>query len=358
MNFELVTPDWFDAEAIRLPDYKVGRVYAGSGRSYLRILPDGSLEEPFRLYTSLTTAIDSCMPMAPQLLSWYCIHGEDEARRLSRLAANYGSLMHREIGQYLTLNYYDFDTVQERVTAYLSEINYWQPETDQWADKLKYDICAFIAFAQECKIKPLGIEYVLLSNRGFGTMIDLVCKLTMPIKGFHGEVYKSGERKGEPKETTQYFERTAIINFKSGRHGFYLSNGIQIECEKQLWEENFPDIKIDHAMNWSPKEWQVTPSWNLKDWTGEIEQAEIDAILALAQIRYGNKAIDKKYIGIYGQAFSTRPVADCIQSQTVQEYAYSKYSALMGPAPELIANDHTIQAIKELVKTAPAGSGE
>lgn len=339
MSFEIVNCDWFDPEALRLPNYKVGRVYFGAGRSYLKILPDGTLEQPFRLYTSLTTAIDSCQPTVQGLLSWYCQHGLDEAKRLGKLAAAYGTLLHKEIGLYLMQNYYDFDTTQERVTAELSSTNYWQPETDEWALKLRYDMAAFIAFAQEHEIRPLGIEYVLLSNKGFGTLIDLVCRLKMPVKGFHGEVYKSGDRKGEPKETTVLLEKTAIINFKSGRHGFYRNNGIQIECEKQLWQENFPDVPIDMAMNWSPKEWTVSPAWNLKDWTGEIEQEEVDAILTLAQIRYGNKAMNKKYIGIYGQAFSTRPVSGCIKMQTVEEYAYEKYSTMMAPVADPVMED-------------------
>lgn len=333
MNFELVKTDWFDADAIRLPSYKVGRVNYGNGRSYIKLNEDGSLEQPFRLYTSLTTAINSCAPMEQPLLEWYCKWGLAEARRLLKLSQHYGTLMHHEIGFYLVYNYYDFDTIQERVTEYLSKHNYWQPETDSWADDLKYDISAFIAFAQEHEIKPLGIEYVLLSEKGYGTLIDLVCKMKVKEKGFWGEVYKSGDRKGEPKETTKVVEITACINFKSGKHGFYRSNGIQIECERQLWEENFPDVKIDAAMNWAPKEWRVAPDWSLKDWTGEIEQAEVDAVLKLAEIRYASKAVNKKYMRIEGQAFSTRPVSDCIKNQTAEEYCYKKYSDLMA-APE------------------------
>lgn len=333
MKFELVPTEWFDPEAIRLPSYKVGRVNYGNGRSYIRLLNDGSLENPFRLYTSLTTAINSCAPMEQPLLEWYCKWGLAEAKRLLKLSQHYGTLMHKEIGFYLVYNYYDFDTIQERVTDYLSKNNYWQPETDSWADDLKYDISAFIAFAQEHELKPLGIEYVLLSEKGFGTLIDLVCKMKIKEKGYWGEVYKTGDRKGEPKETTKVIEKTAIINFKSGKHGFYRSSGIQIECERQLWEENFPDVKIDAAMNWAPKEWRVAPDWSLKDWTGEIEQKEVEAVLALAEIRYASKAINKKYMRIEGQAFSTRPVSDCIINQTAEEYCYGKYSDLMA-APE------------------------
>lgn len=333
MKFELVPTEWFDADAIRLPSYKVGRINYGNGRSYIRLNEDGTLEQPFRLYTSLTTAINSCAPMEQPLLEWYCKWGLAEAKRLLKLSQNYGTLMHQEIGFYLTMNYYDFDTIQERVSEYLSKHNYWQPETDSWADDLKYDIMAFIAFAQEHEVKPLGIEYVLLSEKGFGTLIDLVCKMKVKEKGFWGEVYMSGERKGEPKETTKVIEITAIINFKSGKHGFYRSNGIQIECERQLWEENFPDVKIDAAMNWAPKEWRTAPDWSLKDWIGEIEQAEVDAMLTLAEIRYASKAVNKKYMRIEGQAFSTRPVNDCIKNQTAEEYCYGKYSDLMA-APE------------------------
>lgn len=333
MNFELVPTEWFDPTAIRLPDYKVGRVNYGQGRSYIRLNDDGTLEQPFRLYTSLTTAINSCAPMEQPLLEWYCKNGMAEAKRLLKLSQHYGTLMHMEIGSYLILNYYDFDTIQERVSSYLSTNNYWQPETDNWADDLKYDISAFIAFAQEHEVVPMGIEYVLLSQKGYGTLIDLVCKMKIKEKGYWGEVYKTGERKGEPKETTQVVEKTAIINFKSGKHGFYRSNGIQIECERQLWEENFPDVKIDCAMNWAPKEWIAAPDWSLKDWTGEIDQKEVDAVLALAEIRYASKAINKKYMSISGQAFSTRPVSDCIQRQTAEEYCYNKYSDLMA-APE------------------------
>lgn len=324
-DFQLVSTEWFDADAIRLPDYQVGRVNYGNGRSYIRI-KDGQLEQPFRLYTSLTTAIGSCAPMEQPLLEWHCKHGYEESKRLSRVAADYGTLMHIEIGKYLADNFYDFDAIKETIVTYCSENNIQHRECREWKYKLPYDMAAFIAFSQEYNIKPLGIEYVLLSDRGFGTLIDLVCKMDVEEKGFFGEVYKSGERKGEPKETKRMKEITAIINFKSGRHGFYRSNGIQAICEQQLFEENFPDIKIDCAYNWSPKEWREAPSWNLKDWAGEISTEEIEAMLSLAEIRYGSKAMDKKYIDINGMAFRQRHVTDCIKVVGVEQYCKDVYS--------------------------------
>ncbi|WP_285011298.1 hypothetical protein [Pedobacter faecalis] len=327
MTHELVHTDWFDEEALRLPGYKVGRVNFGRGRSYIRINEGGVLESPLRLYTSLTTAINSCAPMEDPLLDWYIKHGRAEANRLLTLAQQYGTLLHLEIGKFLKEQVYDLDTTDAAVEEYTGEHGYWHQECKDWADKLKVDMLAFIQFALDYNIKPLGIEYVLLSDKGFGTLIDLVCKLTIEEQGYWGEVYKSGERKGEPKLTKKPVEKTAIINFKSGRHGFYRSNGIQIECEKQLWEENFPDIHIDMACNWSPKEWTSTPSYNFKDWTGEIDQDEIDAVLMLANVRYASKAENKQYMNISGVVSTPESLLAALGKETIEEYCNRKFSS-------------------------------
>lgn len=325
IGFEVVNTDWFDPDAIRLPDYRVGRVNYGYGRSYIRI-KDGELEDPFRLYTSLTTAISSCAPMERGLLEWYCRLGIEEADRYTAMKSHYGTLMHILFGRFLAEGFFDFKNTELEVARYVEEKKLQYPECTSWPGELQYDIAAFAAFCSEYKVKPIGIEYVLLSERGYGTLIDLVCKLHIPVKGHHGEVYKSGPRKGEPKETIEYLPRTAIINFKSGRHAFWRSNGIQTICEKQLFEENFPDIKLDCAFNWSPKDWRTYPDWNLKDWTGEISNKEIEAVLTLADERFGSKAMERKYLTVGGTAYMGRPIDECITTIGVHEYCKQVYS--------------------------------
>lgn len=326
MNFENVNTEWFDPEALRLPPYKVGRVsYGDYGRSYVKILEDGTIEQPFRLYTSLTTAINQCAPMERPLLEWYAKNGMVEANRLLRDSQHYGTLMHKIIGKWLISNNIDFGTFQDEVDEYCGEHHYYSPEVPGWAKKLKSDVAAFCFFTYERNIKPIGIEYVLLSDKGFGTLIDLVCHMDISETGFFGDTYASGVNKGHPKETKKRKRVTAVINFKSGRHQFYRTNGIQIECEKQLFEENFPDIKIDCAFNWSPKDWDINPGYNLKDWTGEISQNEIDAVLSLAEIRFGTKAVNKKYVDIYGTQWRDREFG-CVHISTVEEFCTKRYS--------------------------------
>jgi hypothetical protein len=189
-------------------------------------------------------------------------------------------------------------------------------------------MAAFIQFFIDFEVVPLGIEYVLLSEKGFGTLIDLVCKITVDQKGYWGEVYKSGDRKGQPKETSERVTKTAIINFKSGRKGFFRSNGIQIECERQLWEENFPDMPIDMAMNWAPNEWTANPGYHVKDWTGDICQEEIDAVLMLARVRYASQAENKSYLNITGVASTLDSLNAALKRESIAEYCNRKFSSV------------------------------
>lgn len=330
MEIEVVKTEWFADDSLRLPNYKVGRVNYGAGRAYVKILEGGEIEQPFRLYTSLTTAISQATPMAKPLLEWYCKNGYEESKRLSRIAANYGTLMHLAIGEYLSTKTWDFDRTVDYVRDYCRANKYTYPETIEWQWKLRDDMAAYIQFHHDYKVKPISVEHVMVSDKwGYGTLIDLVCKMTIEEKGFFGEVYKSGDKKGEPKESKQSREIMAVVNFKSGRNGFHETNGLQILAEKRLFEENFPDIKIEGAFNWSPKEWRGYPSYNLKDWSGSFTDEEIDAIMILANIRFGDKALEKEHISFSGMAIEGRGLDEVITKETVEDFCKRKFSNLL-----------------------------
>ena len=326
MTVEFVPTEWFDENAIKLPNYKVGRVNFGQGRSYIKIDQDGTLAQPFRLYTSLTTSIAQSMPTPKALEDWKFSLGKKEADRQMKVRAHFGTMMHIEIGKFIMEGVYDLDKCDEVVENYTSDNNFWDNDCTLWAHELKEDMLAFVQFYNDYEIVPLGLEYVLLSDsRGFGTPIDLVCYMTVTEKGYWGEVYKSGDRKGEPKETAKRIKKRAIINFKSGRKGFYETHGIQMECEKLLWDENFPESPIDIAMNWAPADWKTTPGYKTKEWQGTTSQAEINAILVLAQIRYQAKAEKRQYMNISGVISTADSVAGALQFEDVEDFCNRKF---------------------------------
>ena len=321
---ENIFTEWFNSDALRLPNYKVGRINYGLGRSYVKLGENGVSE---RVYASLTTAIGSCEPTGHQLLEWYAGLGMEEAKRKTYEAQNYGTFMHEQIYLFLKEMSYDFETIIERIEEYCSRNNY-TGSTSDWEIKIKNDLTSFIQFFIDFDVKPLGIEFVALSDDyGFGTAIDIVANITVKVDGLdYDNPYKSGPRKGEPREVKEDKEIRAIINLKSGRKGFYRSNEIQSQCELLLWNENFPDIPVERCYNWSPKEWRGWPTYNFTDQTGKTSEEEIRAIMTLANIRHTSKIEDKKFVSVFGTFSVAGSLKDVVRVESADEVLKKKYS--------------------------------
>jgi hypothetical protein len=146
-------------------------------------------------------------------------------------------------------------------------------------------VLAFAQFVIDCKVKPLAIEICLYHpTDGYAGAIDLVCELEIEEKGFFGEKYLSGANKGTPKETKRVRRVFAIVDIKSGRKGFYESHEIQLHAYLDMWDNHFPDVRVEKVFNWSPKEWRNAPSFNLKDQTDSSNTRKLKHLVELAKI--------------------------------------------------------------------------
>lgn len=249
-----------------------------------------------RMHISLTTLIRATVPKAEHLIKWIADMGYKESRQYMQERADYGSLMHIAFATLVKEGKYDFDKTEEICKEYADKEGYMFK--DEWVEDLNDDISGFMQFLIDYKVKPLALEMVLVSKSGFGTLIDLVCEMTIQENGFWGEIYKSGPRKGEPKETKQDKVVTALLNYKSGRKGVYEESEIQLEFEKRLFEENFPDIKIEKTYNYSPTEWRTEPGYKLTDQTDSVNKDKADHLLAIGQIELMKKIpVFKKITG-------------------------------------------------------------
>lgn len=277
---------YFDADALLIAPRTVYRMDNRGRRFYFTLDADN---KP-RFYLSVTTFINLSLPTPVQLIDWIAENGRDKANDLRDEAAAYGTLLHCEIASMLIQKSYNLDGVGALVAGYIKEQNL-SPKCVRWVEGFKRDMLSFAQFAIETNLKPLAIEMMLADDTlGLGGAIDLVCEFDIEEKGFYGEVYKSGDRKGEPKETKQTRRVRAIVDVKSGKKGFYESHELQLRGYKKMWNNFFTETPVELVFNWSPKAWTgSTPTYTLKDQTDTPKSFKFDHLLAIAQIEAADR---------------------------------------------------------------------
>lgn len=293
MTIEEIAAMFFDKNALREQPQKIFRLEGSSDRYYYTFDESGEV----KFYISVSSLIQKTTPTSPHLIKWIAEMGYEESRVYTQDRADYGSFMHGEIARLLIDRKLDLDQMKERLMYYVDENELSHGFINANIDELKKDLLAFAQFVIDCKVRPYAIEIALAHKDGYAGMIDLPCAMTIKEKGFFGEVYKSGEKKGKPKETFREREITAIVDFKSGRKGFYEDHEIQLHAYRKMWNENFPELKVERIFNWSPKDWRgKTPTYNLKDQTDSKNIEKFEHLVQIAKIEMDKKEKSVKVI--------------------------------------------------------------
>jgi len=276
----------FDEKRLVRPERELYRLQIDGDRVYYYF--DDKGEPVFK--QSVTTAIRNNTPTSPFLLKWYADLGWEEANRYRDERAAFGTFLHIQIEQFLVHRFIDLDEVDRALESY-AEIERLAPGfAKKHSREAKKGILAFVAFYQDYEVDPLAVEISLPSELyNLAGMLDLVGEISIEETGYWGEVYKSGEKKGKPKETKKKNRIRAIVDFKSGKN-FYDDHAHQLEIYRRIWNENFPDYQIERIFNWSPKDWTgYSPSFNLKEQTTNPVLEKLDNILAMNEIDQSKK---------------------------------------------------------------------
>ena len=260
MSVEEMQAIFFNADALKEPPYRVFQLNSDGYRYYYRY---NAMGEP-EFYPSVTTLLKQVMPTPPALLDWMIANGKEGGAEKRDTAAAYGTFMHSQFESLLITRQYDFDAVPVTLAAYMERENIPESLYAQWLVKIRKDVLAFAQFIKDYNVKPLAIEIALVHpGHNYAGCIDLVCFITDP---------KTGE---------QY---SAIVDFKSGRKGFFEEHELQLHLYRDMWETNFETIPIGRLYNFSPKDWRTKSTYNLKDQTNSINAAKLPHLLALAEI--------------------------------------------------------------------------
>lgn len=260
MTVEEIKALYFNADALREPPYRVFQLNSAGYRYYYRFDESGTPE----FYPSVTTLLKQVMPTSPALLDWMIANGRDGSIEKRDLAAAYGTFMHIQFETLIINRHYDFDAVPVALLDYMEQENLPEKVFSEWLPKIRKDVLAFAQFVRDYNVKPLAVEIGLVHPEyRYAGCIDLPCIMT------------------DPKTWKDFL---AIVDFKSGRKGFYEEHELQLHLYREMWNANYPGVRIERVFNFSPKDWRTKPTYNLKEQTDSANAKKLPYLLALATI--------------------------------------------------------------------------
>jgi hypothetical protein len=260
MTAEEMKAVFFDKAALVEPNYKVYQLNSKNHRYYYRYNDNGEPE----FFPSVTTILSQTLPQSPFLVEWIAKQGLEESERYKMERAAYGTFMHAQFETLLIERQYDLDLLKSRLKEYIEQQNL-PADFIYYADDLKRDVLAFAQFVIDYDVKPLAVEISMVHpEKNYAGMVDLVCSMLT-----------------KPGATERI---NAIVDFKSGRKGFYEEMEIQLHLYRDMWNYNFPEHQVERLFNFAPKDWRKKPSYHLKEQTESANAKKIPAILELAAI--------------------------------------------------------------------------
>lgn len=260
MTVEEMTAMFFDEKTLIEPPYKVWQLNGKGHRYYYRYDDAGNSE----FFPSVTTILSQTLPKAPHLINWIANKGIEEAERYKGERAAYGTFMHAAFEELLINRAYDLDGLKGKLKEYI-EVYRLPDDFIYYADDLKKDVLAFAQFVLDYDVRPLAVEIALVHPYyKYAGMIDCPCTMRAKI-GSDDRI-------------------NAIVDFKSGRKGFYEESEIQLGMYRDMWNVNFEKFPVTRIFNFSPKDWRKKPSYNLKEQTESPNIRKIPYLLEIAAI--------------------------------------------------------------------------
>lgn len=328
-NFECLMPEFFDKDAIRVPE-KTYRIDNQGQRLYARMVGDELKAVP-----SVTTILRE-MPTPRHLIEWYCTFPNYEAaQRYVAERAEYGTFIHILFKQLLMGETLVFDakmladSFEMHCRSLGADCNHF--DFKQHGNDLKQDLYAFVKWCADFKVKPLAMEYIVFGEKYAGAA-DLVCKMTIS-KDKTIDTYWS-ERMfcfiptgGVYKQDT---EVVALIDFKSGRKGFHDDNVLQLHALREQWNIEQPDLPIEIIANYGCKDYRLpigkSEPYNYKDqsknaalfkrWPLLVEMYHLDPIVIKDRVEF----IEAAPISLKSD-LSTFTVKTDVTKSLMEEYA-------------------------------------
>lgn len=288
---------YFNATTLKDVAYRLYQLNSRGERYYYTFGTDG---EPI-FFPSVTTVLHKVAPENRVLTEWKLRLGKEAADNYTNERAAYGTFVHGLIEQLVISRRFNIEEIKEKLEKYVEREKLPYGFVESHIEEAKADMVAFAKWMRDYDVRPIAVEVALYSpTMGVAGMIDLVADVReYPISKEEEMVAKASD---EGKAREKYGKRIyAIIDFKSGKKGFYDSYAQQLEIYRRMWNETFPELPISRMFNIAPKEWMGTakkvPSYNYEEQTDNPAINKVDPILALFACE---EEQDRKIVNISG----------------------------------------------------------
>jgi hypothetical protein len=268
LTIEEVKSLYFDNDAIVAQPEPVYRLDSSQAKFYYTF--DHALFRP-EYFMAVTTFLNKLIPLAIGIIDKMVEMGKERFDIYKNERAKYGTMMDIEFNKFLISGTYDMEVIPELVREHHTNAKSLTP-VNYWIDEFNKDITSFAQWIHDYDVKPIAIGLMLVSrNIGIGGMLDLCC-----------EMNAMAYTEKTPREKRKRVR--AIVDYKSGKNGFYDTHVLQLEAYREIWDENFPEYPIDIIANYAGTNWLKAPGYNFKDHTDSNVRQKLPHLIELARI--------------------------------------------------------------------------
>ena len=263
IEFEQLQPEFLGDDRLQ-PPIKLTCLTLPGFRAYAYVQKDEKTgRDLLRVAPGITSVLDKTVTQEWKC-DWYGRVGLDEATRILTERANFGTLLHGQAAQFDIDHLYNFDEVEDIVTAFLeSHPMPFSVNVPAWCQELSEDMASYIRWSQIINFEPIAVELPLVSSHyHVASRIDKIGWVDIGDQGY----YASGAKKYQPKGDV--LRVLVIVDIKSSRKNHSTpANPLQLLFYEALFKESFPEFQNQRLRlwNWSPNGWVTGPEYTFHE---------------------------------------------------------------------------------------------
>lgn len=291
------------------PTKKFRREENANGRVYLSKTDDGFIN----IYKSVTTAIGDGLPTDPNLISWIADQGSHAIYRYNlQAAADYGTFMHAVIDKYIKIKVDDNILTFDPNDLVYDMLQYFKYPTGRyiidnetrWISDGLSDLLSFAKFFDEHEVYVLAVEPCEATD-------NILKGISQTIAPLAGAIDLVCEMKFGGKRIW------AIVDYKSSRKGTRDSYVYQLYAYRHIWNENYPQHRVEHVFNWQPKAWRgEKPTYDL---TNQTDKKTPEIFYKAVELGFLTKPLIAPTRRVYLPIEKGQPIEDSITTKTLAE---------------------------------------